>query len=65
MENCKRNSSDSLRERIAKGECVSPYTTDHCPVCVDVCEAFRWKIELEDTLKESGIDPVQSKGGEQ
>ncbi|MGV3540696.1 MAG: hypothetical protein ACO1OQ_12860 [Rufibacter sp.] len=28
-------------ERIAKGECVSPLTTERCPVCVDRCEAFQ------------------------
>lgn len=36
----KPNENKSMRERIALGECVSPYTTEHCPVCVDRCEAL-------------------------
>jgi len=43
----------SLRERIAEGECVSPYTAEHCPVCVDRCEAAHWRMEAQKTLNES------------
>lgn len=52
METVKKNDEPkSLRERIALGECVSPYTTDHCPVCIDCCEAFHWKVQLQDDLE--------------
>lgn len=27
------------KEKIAQGICVSPNRVDHCPYCVDVCEA--------------------------
>lgn len=41
----------TLREKIAMGECVSPYTTERCPVCVDTCEASRWKKEVNNLTK--------------
>lgn len=45
----------TLRERIALGECVSPLTTERCPVCVDICEASRWKREVKNlTQTEKG-----------
>jgi len=44
----KRN---TLRERIAIGECVSPLTTDRCPVCVDSCEASHHKNEVNELKK--------------
>lgn len=37
-------------EKIAHGECVSSYTTDHCLICVDVCRAMRNKVELMNLL---------------
>lgn len=45
----------NLRERIAMGECVSPMTTDRCPVCVDECEAAKFKRELTE-LKQHACD---------
>lgn len=47
----------SYRERIADGECVSPYTTEHCPVCVDRCEAAYWRMYMKDTLKDLSVEP--------
>lgn len=47
----------TLRERIANGECVSEYTTDHCPVCVDTCEASKFRTALRDLKSEAGISP--------
>lgn len=34
------------QEKISNGICVSPYTTEKCPYCVDTCDArhFAWEI---------------------
>jgi hypothetical protein len=38
-------------ERIANGECVSPRGTDHCPHCIDVCEASHWSMQVHQAVK--------------
>lgn len=47
----------TLRERIALGECVSPGTTERSPVCIDMCEAFHGRVELNQLLRDSKIKP--------
>lgn len=47
--------SMSNEEKIAMGECVSPYTVDYCPHCVDVCEAFRNRCNFSDLKHELNI----------
>lgn len=44
------------REKIVMGECQSPYTVDHCPYCIDSCDASFYKRKynelLDDTINE-------------
>lgn len=41
----------SLRERIAEGECISERGTDHCPVCIDSCDAAHHKRNIEELIE--------------
>lgn len=50
----------NYNERIAQFECVSEYTTDRCPKCIDCCKAFRWKVEVNDLLRDNNIDPIKN-----
>lgn len=47
-----------LREEIALGKCVSDRGVDHCPVCTDCCEAFYWRVKLNEDLKDAKIKPI-------
>lgn len=38
----------SDKERIALGECRSPYTTDRCPYCVDTCKAMISRVNVRE-----------------
>lgn len=42
-------------DRIANGECISEMGVDHCPKCVDMCEAFHWKVQLAQTLQDAQV----------
>jgi hypothetical protein len=42
-------------EKIAMGECVSPLTVDHCPYCIDTCQAFRNACNFSDLKHELNI----------
>lgn len=46
---------NTLRERIALGECVSSQGTERCPVCIDRCEAFLFKVEQKQLKESLGI----------
>ncbi len=46
----------SNRERIALGECISDRGTEHCPVCIDRCDAFRNMCNLKDVLDRTKIE---------
>lgn len=52
----KPKNQKSHDERIAMGECVSPMTTDECPVCVDICKAAHFRIQIADALKNAKIN---------
>lgn len=52
------------RERIALGECVSEYTVDRCPVCVDRCEASIAKQRVSDLLEGTKVDKPKSNNNE-
>lgn len=41
----------SIRERIAEGECVSERGTDHCPVCIDSCDAAHHKRNIQELIE--------------
>lgn len=49
----------TLRERIADGECVSPYTTERCPICIDCCEAFHHKVAIAEALENTGVSKAK------
>lgn len=53
------NDPDNLRERISLGECVSDRGVDHCPVCIDCCEASHWRVNFSSDLKELDIKTEQ------
>lgn len=43
-------------EKIAEGICVSERGVDHCPVCVDCCEASWFKHNMNEALKDARIN---------
>lgn len=45
------------REKIAMGECQSPFTSEYCPYCIDRCDAFTWKHTVNSELNKNGIKP--------
>lgn len=50
------------REKIAKGECVSPLTVDRCPVCIDKCEASEAMQRINNLLEGTGVEkPKEAK----
>lgn len=45
------------KEKISMGICVSPQTVDRCPYCVDSCDAFHWRMRVDEIIKEQGVNP--------
>lgn len=52
------------KERIKNGECVSPYTTDHCPHCVDTCDASMYRKEKAKEEYEKALETVRKYNSE-
>ena len=45
------DTAEEKKKSIALGKCVSPLTVEKCPYCVDTCEAFHWKIKVDNLIK--------------
>ena len=54
----KNSKEETPEEKIRRGECVSPLTTERCPYCVDACEASKNKWKMLKEKKEDQANTV-------
>ena len=49
----------TLRERVALGECVSEFTTERCPVCIDRCQASEARQRIAEAKRLASINKIK------